>query len=351
MKIISILFLTIICTSVGWTQNMEEDNLVLYIKANVLYESSRYDEAIRMYNRILKSDPDYTNALLMRAKTKYALGAFRGTKMDMMSYIEKIGVTKDVIKIMALTELQLNNNQAATSYVTTALELDPYDPRMHDLAGDIASNRGERSEACEHYASAARLGNQRAIKKMSSDCLGYTPSPKEELPPAPPNTDRSSEENEEEDIMVESSESDETDDGGIVTLDEIVRDAERAHEEESASNDSSSSTRNNRRSNSQRTQNIEIDSKLSLSISGELGNRDVTSKPSIFLFSDQEGRVVIDLCVDRRGRVIEAVFNRERSTIFRSSLTSLALRKAKDFIFDVSGQSQECGIMTYHIKS
>jgi len=69
------------------------------------------------------------------------------------------------------------------------------------------------------------------------------------------------------------------------------------------------------------------------------------------MFSDQEGEVVIDLCVDGRGRVIEAIFNRERSTIFRSSLTSLALRKAKDFLFDVSGQAQQCGVMTYHIKT
>ena len=69
------------------------------------------------------------------------------------------------------------------------------------------------------------------------------------------------------------------------------------------------------------------------------------------MLSDQDGKVVIDLCVDSRGRVTEATFNRDLSNIYRSSLTSLALRKAKEFFFDLSSIDEQCGRLTFNIKA
>jgi len=320
-------------------QGLEDDNMVLYVKANVLYESGRYDEAVRMYNRILSNDQNHTNALLMRAKTKYELGAFRGTKMDAMLYIDKAGVNKELIKLMANTELKLSNLKAAHQYVTTALELDPYDAKLYLLSGDISFADGSRNDACEHFALAANLGNKRAVQRMKEKCNGYRPKPSDTRT----NDDMSSTSDEGMPNIDNSTNVEEEKKGedGIVTLEDIVKDAEQ----------SSGSTNRTETIDRNATHTIEIDSKLSISIGDGLGDRRLSSKPSIFMLSDQDGVVVIDLCVNGSGRVIEANFNRDRSTIFRSSLTSLALRKAKDFVFENRSSAEQCGRITYNIKS
>ncbi len=314
-------------------QGLENDNMVLFMKANVLFDSGRYDEAVRMYNRILSQDEEHTQALFMRSKAKYELSAFKGTKNDILLFIEKVGINKQVIQLMAQTELKLSNFTAAGHYVETAIELDPYDDSMHLLSGEIALATDMRNEACERFASAAQLGSDRAVRRMNEYCLGYKAKtvPDNDIPKDETQTtyDEDGEQQEE------------PEDDGIVTLDEIVREAER----------SNNSTEMEEEADTEITQELEIDSKLSISVSGGLGNRTVTKKPSIFMLSDQDGIVVIALCINRDGNVTEASFDREMSTIYRSSLTSLALRKAKEFVFNASSRSEQCGTMTYHIKS
>lgn len=334
---------------------LEDNNLVLMAKANVLLETGRYDEAVRMYNRILTADENHTNALFGRAEAKYELGAFKGTKIDIMKYIEKVGVDKRVLDIMANTELQLGNLAAAKNYANSALEMDPFDKDMFVTAGDIYLELSERNDACEHFSLAANLGSGKAKRRITEHCDGYT---------ARKRNNTSIEEEEElmtkEEDMVEKemdNEQDEDDDG-IVSLEDIVREAENdpttpppptttSTQEESNSNDPSN--KNDVDINASRT--IEIDDLLSITIEDGLGEREVEIKPNIFMLSDQDGQVVIDLCVDGRGRVTEATFNRGLSTIYRSSLTSLALRKAKEFVFDNVSTDEQCGRLIYHIKA
>ena len=112
-RLIPIIFFLLAGTLTTFSQNIEEDQAVLFMKANVLFESGRYDEAVRMYNRILAQDENHTPSILMRARTKYELGAFKGTKNDALLYIEKTGVNKDIIRLMAQTELKLSNLASA----------------------------------------------------------------------------------------------------------------------------------------------------------------------------------------------------------------------------------------------
>lgn len=326
-------------------QGLEEDNMVLYMKANVLFESGRYDEAVRMYNRILNDDMNHTNAIFMRAKAKYELGAFQGTKKDVMLFIDKAGVTKDIIKLMAQTELDLSNLKAAENYVRTAIELDPYDDKMHLLFGDISMDAGNRSDACESYATSANLGSQKAVQRMQKRCNGYQPRSRPESNQSSDIQEGSVVVEEEQPVVKE-----ERKEGEIVTLEDIVREAENnptTNSDPAPSTNSSTNTMQDINA----SQEIVIDQQLNITIENGLGARKLDSKPSIFMLSDQDGRVVIDVCVGSDGKVTEASFNREQSTIYRSSLTSLALRKAKEFVFERSTAIEDCGTMIYNIKS
>ena len=320
------------------SQNLEEDNLVLYTKANILFESGRYDEAIRMYNRVLKNDANHTAALFMRAKTKFELSAFKGTKMDILLFIEKAGVNKELIKLMAKTEMRLSNNMAALNYVQTGLELDPYDDDLLLVSGEVYLKTGDRNEACEQLQRAAQLGNSRAQNRLKESCFSLGSNQSNKI-------DEEVEEDENDPVEIEEESQSETQsEGGIVSLEDIVREAED-NEPTIVTNPTSTpnidkSTRNQ----------VEIDDKLSILFTNGIGHREVVSQPSIFMLSDQDGTVVLDLCIDADGKVSEVVFNRDESTIFRSSLTSLALRKARSFVFSASRAQEQCGVMVFNIR-
>ena len=63
-RVLLLVFIFLSLSQIGQAQ-LEENSIVLFAKANVLLESGRYDEAVRMYNRILSSDENHTNACLL----------------------------------------------------------------------------------------------------------------------------------------------------------------------------------------------------------------------------------------------------------------------------------------------
>lgn len=333
-------------------QGLENDNSVMYMKANVLFDSGRYDEAVRMYNRILREDESHTDALFMRSKAKYELGAFKGTKNDLLLFIEMVGINKAVIKVMAATEIELGNDIAALNYANTALELDPYDSDMFLIKGDASLHLGDSNDACESYFMADGLDNAKAQRRMRSSCNGYRPKHDSRME----DKDTASNQgdvHEAPKLEEQKEEIEDKDDDGIVSLEDIVNDAKNDREQDYNEEQDNRSKQDQLedRVNMNSTQTIEIDSKLDVVITEGLGSRKLTYKPSIFMLSDQDGVVIINLCVDDNGKVTEAKFDRNNSTIFRSSITSLALRKSKEFVFESSSRADQCGVLAFKIKA
>ena len=94
-----------------------------------------------------------------------------------------------------------------------------------------------------------------------------------------------------------------------------------------------------------------IDEDLTISISGqELGLRKIKEVPSILILADENGKVTVNICVNKEGVVTKAEFNGTLSTIAKKSLVSLALRKAKEFEFTPGKYDIQCGIMEFNIK-
>ncbi len=316
-------------------QGIDEDKTVLYMKANVLMESERYDEAVRMYNRILKEDDQYSQAYVMRAKAKYNLGAYKGTKMDIMKYIEQAGVNKEIIRIMADTEYKLNNLKAAKNYIETAIELDPFDGDLYYLSGMIAVDDGRKNDACEHFAIGSSLDHPKCSSKFNSECYGYMVKSRggTKPPAAPPAA-----EPEEVASAVDSIETPDLEEVNDIELPEKPK----APEIEVVKED---------KVDLNAVQEHKIDEELSVIITNGLGERNIEELPNIFILSSEDGVVAIDLCIDSEGKVFDAQINREKSTIYRSSLTSLAIRKAKEFIFMPSLSAEQCGTLIYKISA
>lgn len=338
LKLYTTVFLLAI-TSAVIGQSLDEDASILYMKANVLYDSGRYDESIRMYNRILGEDDSYAAAYLMRGKAKYELGAYKGTKNDMIDYITVNGVTKEVIKLMSKTEYRLENFEAAKNYVTTALELDPYDAEQYKIAGDVESALGNKNEACEMWYSASELGDSKSKALLDENCGIYMKMKKENRNNRRQNRTNDNRDREERNNRNDRDEiSDEEED---IDLDDAMEDDDMTEMEEDNQVEAP---------NMDAINEITIDDELSIVIGNGLGERKVENQPDIFMLADQSGRVVIDVCVDGTGKVVEAEINNSLTTINKGGLVSLAIRKSKEFSFFPSFRSDQCGQFIFMIS-
>ena len=85
-------------------------------------------------------------------------------------------------------------------------------------------------------------------------------------------------------------------------------------------------------------------------VGGSLGNRGVVTIPKIKDKSQKEGKVVINVCVDKAGKVISADFTQRGSTSTDPTLVKLATENARLWKFMPGDTDRQCGTITYQFK-
>ncbi|MBP7643365.1 MAG: hypothetical protein KA767_08495, partial [Saprospiraceae bacterium] len=88
MRHLLIIFGILTFTATAFSQGFEEELGFKYVKAEYLLNTQRYDDAVKELNDIIKQNPEYKDALVMRGETKYKLAAYKGAKIDAMQAIE-----------------------------------------------------------------------------------------------------------------------------------------------------------------------------------------------------------------------------------------------------------------------
>lgn len=96
--------------------------------------------------------------------------------------------------------------------------------------------------------------------------------------------------------------------------------------------------------------NLEGVSKGSGMVGGGLGSRGVKYEPTISDNSQKIGKVVLNVCVDRSGKVISAEYTQKGSTTTDTDLRALAERSAMKFVFTESTIEKQCGTITVDFK-
>jgi len=91
-------------------------------------------------------------------------------------------------------------------------------------------------------------------------------------------------------------------------------------------------------------------SKGSGRVGGGLGNRGVLHEPQIKDGSQKTGRVVINVCVDKSGKVVKAEYTQKGSTTTDSELRDIAKKAALQFKFTTSEIMEQCGTITVDFK-
>lgn len=376
-----IVLLSVFSFGIGHSQSLEEEIEFKYIKAKYLLDTERYEDAIKAFTSIVKENEEYSDALLLRAKAKYAMAAYKGTKKDILLYAGNKGVSKDAIILLGKADYKMGNNDAAINSLSAASMLGVDDPQVYEFLGNLYDENDDEISACKEWQKAAKLGSSKATIKVKKHCGGVlndevTTKPKRNtgrgkmdsstLPTKSddrrnsaevvdntgmkddrtpeqkrrdaddslnsPTKENAPEINEEDEVDIE----DEVEEGD--TQDEqkvpvIEEEQYKMPEEDNTPNE------------------IEIDEDLSLVIRGQgLGLRRVLDQPNILILADEDGTVAIDICVNKRGKVESAEFNGKLSTIAKKSLVSLAIRKSKDFWFEKNDYKEQCGVILFKIK-
>jgi len=300
--------------------------------------TERYDDAIKEFNKVITDNPTYKNALLLRAKAKFALGAHRGVRNDVLKYIEYNGVTAEAAKLLGLADYALESFDAALNSLDLAISALPNDIGMLEARADINYKKGNNISACKDWERAAKLGSGTGAKMAKANCgmrddISVVDKPRRKSDTAPGKTN--------------------TKEPKTTQTKTKIPDREETSETESEteSNESTGQTEETEEEfiDLDAVSDIYVDEDLTLILKNGLGDRKVLEQPNILILSDDSGTVSVDVCVSGGGRVVNAVYNAGNSTLRTPSIISLAVRKSKEFWFENSEHEQICGIIEFKV--
>lgn len=338
-------------------QVLDEEIGFRLVKAEYLLSTERFEDAIKELNEVIKQNPNFKNALLLRAETKYKLAAYKGAKLDAIEHINLNGVTAKACAILGKSEYALGSEEAAMNNLTAAISLGEKDFKLHEMRAEIYEDRNQKLSACEDWEAAARLGSTSAAIYARKNC-GMKEVPQKETNTNPTHHDDNDVVNhtpvdttqvqpgevisggtKEEDVV----QNNPVDNNGGATNDSTMVEngggvgsedsGELIPQEDNTVND------------------IYIDEELTLEVFGQgLGKRRIMQRPSILILAENDGKVTVEICVNEEGRIDYAEYVPGKSTINQNSLVSLAIRKAKEFWFEESEYPKQCGYIVYKIK-
>lgn len=346
MRRVALLFLFVTTFYTVFSQGYENEIGFKYMKAEYMISTQRYEDAIVALNDIIKSNPAYEKALLLRGETKYKLAAYKGAKIDALAYIENQGINYPAAAIIGKAEFAMSNYDAALNSLITATSIGgDDDEKLFEMMATIYDSKGLTEKACNSWNAAANLGSTIGAINANKNCGVRTPTYTYRDEPRVNNP------------IVGNNNNGPTDSSSLSTsqqsnnsqvIPNAVDDEEDKFDLESLVDESTSSLipQENNTANE-----IYIDEDLTLAIFGQgLGLRKVLDRPSILILADEDGGVAIDVCVNENGRVESAEYNGPKSTIGSQSLISLAIRKSKEFWFEKSDYPKQCGVILFKIK-
>ena len=85
-------------------------------------------------------------------------------------------------------------------------------------------------------------------------------------------------------------------------------------------------------------------------VGGGLSNRGILFEPEVKDESQKTGKIVMNVCVDTNGKVIESSFTQRGSTSVDGELREKAQLAAKKYKFSASEIEEQCGTITFDFK-
>lgn len=358
VKIIYLLLFSFIAISANSQINRSEYERETK-KGSALLNNGKLEDAIEIFNDILKKDPTEGKALLLRARTKMELGAYKGAKNDCFTYMDIYGIDEDVAGLLGKIEMKQENFKQALAYLKTAIMFDPTGVEYLLDRAEIFYNLGLDEQACIDWHEAILNGSEEA-QELSDEYCQRVRIPIDDIVKDKVEEQEPNKSEEPSDEMGD--DSDPTDNDSMSGNDSNTEEEENlpaSEDEDYTQNENTDDDMNTSDEEvidevdaypiDDKIEEIYIDEDLTIIIADGIGSRKVTEIPDILILSDNSGEVVVNVCIDRLGRVQSPTLNEEMSTIKTKSLISLALRESSNFRFARSSRKNHCGTITFVI--
>lgn len=331
MKLFNLLFFALFTLSLS-AQTLDEELGFIYVKADYLMETGRYDEAVREFTKIIAKDPNYRDALYKRAEAKYNVGAYQGTYNDVLQIFENKGVTPDALELFGKAQKSIGKADASETTLETYA--------MLSSSGNTAREKTTRQND-DASTSSEDDGSGKSIKDQISDILSDI------LPKSTP---------QEEPTNNDTGTTGQTDTSTGTTNDRQTKGGRQTGDDDSGSG-GSGPILDTSRSNpaplepavDDSVREVYIDEDVTLELKNGIGARKILQQPSILILSESSGNVVIDICINANGKVTQAEYNAGESSLSTQSIISHAERKSKEFWFKSSTQDEMCGTIVFKI--
>lgn len=330
MKLLTSIFILFLGFGALNAQTIDEELGFIYVKADYLLETDRYEDAIREFTKIIAKDPSYKDALYKRGKAKYAIAAFKGTKNDLLQSFELVGITPESLELFGKTQQNLDETEAASVTLETASMLKGGTSRS---SSDNKSN--DKSDTAEGEEGS---GWKDELGRILDDLLPDRKTDEGTGTDTGTSGDTGNTETGRTDKDTPSSTEEGKRQSGDSPSEIIVKNKEEEVKEEPKEPEVDNSINE-----------IFIDEDLTLEVKNGLGARKILQQPNILILSDASGVVSVDICVNSNGKVTSAEFNKSESSISTQSLVSLAVRKSKEFWFKSSVSEDMCGSIVFII--
>ena len=330
MKIFNLLMLALLTSGLA-AQSIDEELGFIYVKADYLLETNRYDEAISEFTKIIAKDASFRDVMYKRAEAKFHVGAFQGTKNDLLEVFDLKGISPESVLLYGKAQRNLGNTEAAETTIETAEILFP------NGTSPRSKSTNQKPETTEDDDS----GLQTIEDKITSILDDLLPKKDGEEDPEPAEDD--------------------TDSGTSTTRTSTDR-VPTPRTTGSTEDDTAATDRPSGRKQTEpdpepepepviddSVNEIYIDEDVTLEVKNGLGARKILEQPSILVISTTTGDVVIDICVNSNGKVVEAEYNAAESSLKTESIISLAVRKSKEFWFKKDGANEMCGTIVFKI--
>ena len=309
-----------------------------------LLKTGKVEDAVAVFNEILSKDPTEGKALLLRARAKYELSAYKGAKKDCFAYMDLYGIDDEVAGLLGKTEKALENYKQALAYLRVAIEFDADGIEYLLDRADIYYNLGLDEQACVDWHQAKLNGSEEARDLSARHCKRVRVPIDEVRTEGKPGT----REVDEDDVVEEANEDDTSNED---EEEEMEEDVPEEVEEEGNVDDVPEVVEEEDEDYpvDNKVKEIFVDEELTILVAEGIGSRKMIDMPDILILSDKSGEVVVDVCIDRLGRIGKATLNEEKSTLKTPSLVSLALRESANFRFARSSRKSHCGTITFII--
>ncbi len=316
MKILTVLLFALSSIAIN-AQSIDEELGFIYVKADYLLETDRYEDAIREFTKIIAKDPSYKDALYKRGSAKYAIAAFKGTKNDLMQAFDVVGITPESLELYGKTLQNLDQNEAATITLNTA--------SMINMGSSTKSTQSPTKDTKGSEETNSNDSEKSEIEKLEDKLSSIL----EDL--LPDNNSGEGTEGTPTETDTNGTRTGNSDSGDSDEVEVNVEVEEKSNEPDVSVNE------------------IYVDEDLTIEIKNGLGGRAILDQPNILILSDKSGEVTVDVCVNANGKVTFAEFNKNASSLQTQSLVSLAVRKSKEFWFKKSDNKETCGVIVFKI--